>query len=43
MIKDYIEENNPLEKTNDLYKDLLNGALLEVNWNEIAKYFLEEN
>jgi len=40
-IKDYIEENNPLENQNDLYKDLLQGALSEVNWNEIAASFLE--
>lgn len=43
MIKEHIEEGNPLEDKNDLYKDLLQGALSEVNWNEIAECFLRED
>lgn len=38
-IKNYIEENAP--KTEGLYADLLNAAISEVDWLEIAQHFAE--
>ena len=40
-IKEEIEENNPLNEAS-MYSQLLNGALSEVNWREIAESLLEE-
>lgn len=42
-IKDFIEEMNPLADTADLFTDLLNSALSEVDWYEIAEAYLEDN
>lgn len=39
-LKEYFEENNPLKDTNSCYVDLLNAALREVNWNEIARHII---
>jgi hypothetical protein len=36
------EEDNPLIDQSSLYADLLNHALSEVNWYEIAEHFIED-
>ena len=43
MIKDFVEEENPLGDKASMYLDLLNGALSEVNWHEIAESIKEDN
>ena len=40
-IKDWIEELNPYQEA-DLFADLLNSALSEVDWHEIAENVLSE-
>lgn len=40
-LKEYFEENNPLPEAG-MYTDLLNAALSEVNWHEIAQSMIEE-
>lgn len=40
-IKDTIEEMNPLTDTATLFTDLLNAALGEVDWYEVAEHHLE--
>lgn len=40
-IKDYLEENNPLNSEASVYSDLLNSAFLEVNYYEIAEVILD--
>ena len=42
-LKEYFEEQNPLASTATCYTDLLNAALSEVNWYEIAKTIIEDN
>ena len=44
FIKGYVEELQDQEKQADfgLFTDLLNSALQEVNWTEIAESYLEE-
>lgn len=43
-IKDFFEEENPLnEMPSGVYHDLLNAALSEVNWYEIAENLKEDN
>ena len=50
MLKNWIDEDNPLSGDNvrhsadtaGLYTDLLNAALSEVNWREIAENWLED-
>jgi hypothetical protein len=43
-IKDYIEENNPLaESEASVYGDLLNSAISEADFIEIAEHYLEED
>ena len=42
-IKNYVADFNPLTGTATLFTDLLNAALSEVNWCEIAKSFRETN
>lgn len=39
-LKDWIEEQNPLTESASLFTDLLNSALSEVDWQEIAENFL---
>jgi hypothetical protein len=39
-LKNYVEENKPEHV--GLYADLLNAALAEVNWYEIAEAYMEE-
>jgi hypothetical protein len=41
-LKDWIEEQNPLTESASLFTDLLNSALSEVDWQEIAENFLAE-
>lgn len=44
MLKDSIEENNPLaagDRQPDLYTDLLQAAISEVDWHELADTWLE--
>lgn len=40
-LKESITEGNPLSNA-DMYTDLLNGALSDVNWMEIANHFLDD-
>ncbi len=42
MIKDEYEEFSPLGGEASLYSDLLNAALSNVNWREVAEAQLEE-
>jgi len=41
-LKDWIEETNPLADNADLFADLLNAALSEVDWYEIAESFFDD-
>ena len=41
-LKEYVQEGSPLANAPSMYSDLLNAALSEVNWHEIAEAFLEE-
>ena len=41
-IKDWIEGLNPLADKAGLFSDLINAALNEVNWHEIAENFLSK-
>ena len=41
-LKDWIEEDNPLMDNADLFTDLLQSALDEVDWYEIADNYLTE-
>jgi hypothetical protein len=41
MIKEYIEENTP--EVTGMYADLLNSAISEVNFREIARSWYEDN
>ncbi len=41
-LKDQVEEANPLADQASTYSDLLDAALSEVNWDEIARNWLEE-
>ncbi len=41
-LKDWIEEMNPIASDASLFSDLLNAALGEVDWYEIAENFLED-
>lgn len=42
ILKQWIEEKNPLAETATLFTDLLNAALSEVDWYEIAEHYLSE-
>lgn len=41
-LKDWLEEQNPLADNANVFVDLLNFALSEVDWDEIAENFLAE-
>ena len=41
-LKDWIESQNPLVDSASLFTDLLNSALSEIDWQEIAENFLVE-
>ena len=43
LIKDHFEENNPLNNLPaGVYHDLMNAALSEVNWREIAETLIND-
>lgn len=42
LLKDFIEEMNPLADGASMFTDLLNAAISEVDWHEIAEAFLED-
>ena len=41
-LREMLEDGNPLVSEASVYSDLLNAALSEVAWREIANSFLEE-
>ena len=41
-LKDWIEEQNPLAGNANVFTDLLNSALSDIDWQEIAENFLSE-
>lgn len=41
-LKDEFEENNPLADQCSVYSQLLSGALSEVNWDEIARHYVDD-
>ena len=41
-LQEWIEEMNPLASDASLFSDLLNAALSEVDWYEIAEHFLDD-
>jgi hypothetical protein len=42
MIKSFVEENNPLNDSSTMYTDLLQSAIDEADYYEIAKKYLDE-
>lgn len=42
LLKDYVEECNPLVDDASMYSDLMSAAIQEVNWQEIADAILED-
>lgn len=40
-LRDYIENNSPLVDEANMYTDLLNKALSEVDWDEVAEHYIE--
>jgi hypothetical protein len=43
QIKNYVEEMNPLTDDTSLFSGLLNAALGEVDWYDIAETWIKEN
>ena len=41
-MKERMQESNPLGDQASFWADLLNGALSEVNWFEIASHYIDE-
>ncbi len=41
-LKELLDELNPLAAQASVFTDLINAALCDVNWHEIAESFLEE-
>lgn len=41
-LKDWIEAQNPIVEDASVFVDLLNSALSEVDWHEIAENFLSQ-
>ena len=41
-LREFVEELNPLTDGASMFTDLINAALSEVDWHEIAEAFLEE-
>ena len=41
MVRQSVDEMNPLDSGASMYADLLNAALGEVNWTEIASHIIE--
>lgn len=42
VLKDQIEDTAPAENDGTVFADLLNAALSEVNWHEIADHYLAD-
>lgn len=42
VLKNWIEEQNPLADCANVFTDLLNSALSEIDWQEIAENYLSE-
>lgn len=40
-LKDMVNEENPLEDTSDMYKDLLQSAIDRVEWDHLARNYWE--
>lgn len=40
-MKDFVDENNPLQDDSSMYADMLNAAISEVNWYEIAESYVD--
>lgn len=43
MLKDWVNDNNPLAEQSSIYSDLLQASLDNVDWLEIAENFLSED
>ena len=43
LIKDFVEENNPLANDASMFTDLLQSAIGNVDWNEIAENIINDN
>lgn len=43
LLKEYIEEFNPLVKSASMYSDLMGAAISEINFDEIAEAIIEDN
>jgi hypothetical protein len=41
-IKEWVEESNPCADRADLWADLMNAALSEVDWREVAEHYLSD-
>ena len=41
-IEDFVDENNPLAGDNSMFTDILNSALAEVDYYEIAENWLDD-
>lgn len=41
-VKEFIEEQNPLADSASMFADLMNAALGEVDWYEIAEHYLTD-
>ena len=42
ILKDWIDEMNPLRDDSSMWSDLMSAALSEVDWYEIAENYLSE-
>ena len=42
VLKDEVEENNPIETGHGMYSDILSAALSDVDWYEIASNWIDE-
>ena len=42
-LKEFVQEANPLTDQATMFTDLLNAAISEVDWHEIAEAFLSED
>jgi hypothetical protein len=43
LIKEWIEENNPLAESASMYCDLLNAAISQADLKEIAQHYLDDD
>jgi len=41
VLRDFIEERNPVTEAS-VYADLMNAAICEVNWREVAESYIKE-